>query len=131
MQFQATSEPSASVDQLQNRCGRGLFSPEFLRASRCSLNSKNRTKIPPGTASNIPVMMGVETPSGPVSFVVDSATERQRARFEASIWIQEALASRLFCLRDASAWQSNAGRGLYAESECSELDSRCSGIEGK
>jgi tRNA/rRNA methyltransferase len=70
--------------------------------------------------------------------VVDSATERERAQvplqgapFEASIEIQEALASQLFCLRNAAAARSSGGHGFGAESDCSELDSRPSEIERK
>jgi tRNA/rRNA methyltransferase len=53
----------------------------------------------------------------------------QGAAVEAPIEIQDALASRLFCLRNAAAWQSNASHGFSIESDCSELDSRSSEIE--
>jgi hypothetical protein len=39
------------------------------------------------------------------------------AVFDASIEIQEALASRLFCLRNAAVWRSSEARGFSAESD--------------
>ena len=99
MQFQANSEPSASVlIDTRTDVRRDCFSRVFLRPT------------------------GVETPSRPVSFVVDSVPERAHAAprgavFDASIEIQEALASRLFCLRNAAVRRSSEARGFSAESD--------------
>jgi hypothetical protein len=119
MQFRANSKPGASVlIDTRTEVGR----PYFYEISS-GQPMLARPENPFGTASRIPVM--IETPSSPVSFVVDSATERERAQapvqgapFEASIGIQEALASQLFFLRNAAVARSSAGHGFGAESDC-------------